>query len=103
MTTLTTTKPTTFLNVKEVRIANNSIGHHWFTPASMRFFNSQVTGSDKLINKRFFISSEQFDFNSDRMFTIRLVKPNGEVETYGEFQAYKTKKEAITAARKITV
>lgn len=98
--------PTTFENVEAVRQANRAIGHKWFDPSSMRFFNSEVTGSDKLINKRFFISSEQFidsKGNADpRMYTIRFAKPNGEVDTYGEFQAYATKHEAIVAAHKIT-
>ena len=93
---------TNFSNVNEVRQANKAIGHHWFDASSMRFFNSHVNGADKLINKRFFISSEQFDSNSPRLFTIRVVSPNGEVNTYGEFQGYKTRKEAITAAHKIS-
>lgn len=103
MKTETQTRPTNFANVEEVRQANKAIGNHWFDAGSMRFFNSQVIGSDKLINKRFFISSEQFDAGSPRLYTIRLVLPNGEVDTYGEFQAYETRKEAIAAAHKIAV
>lgn len=96
------TQPTTFENVEAVRKANRTIGHHWFDPSSMRFFSSHINGADKLINKRFFISSEQFDSNSPRLYTIRVVLPNGEVDTYGEFQAYKSRSEAIKAAHKIT-
>ena len=99
----TETKPTEFNNVNEVRSFNKSIGHHWFDSSSMRFFNSRINGADKLINKRFFISSEQFDASSPRLYTIRLVLPNGEVGTYGEFQAYKTRKEAIKAAHSIAI
>lgn len=97
--------PTTFETINDVKRANIRIGHKWFDEGSMRFFNSQVTGTDKLINKRFFISSEQFVPSrgpaEPRMFTIRVVSPNGEVDTYGEFQAYATKGEAIAAAHKI--
>lgn len=106
MKTQQLTAPTTFENVESVRKANKSIGHKWFDTGSMNFFNSQVNGADKLINKRFFISSEQFIPSrgpaEPRMFIIRIVSPNGEIDTYGEFQAYSTKGEAIAAARKIS-
>lgn len=97
------TQPTNFSNVEEVRKANKAIGHHWFNRSSMSFFNSQVIGGDKLINKRFFISSEQFDASSPRLYTIRLALPTGEVDTYGEFQAYETRKDAIAAAHRINL
>jgi hypothetical protein len=103
MKNLASTQPTQFNNVNEVRSFNKSIGHHWFDKSSMRFFNSHVNGADKLINGRFFISSEQFNSESPRLFTIRIARPNGEVDTYGEFQAYKTRKEAIKAAHTISI
>lgn len=97
--------PTNFATVNDVKAANKKIGHKWFDEGSMNFFNSQVTGTDKLINKRFFISSEQFVPSSGkpepRMYTIRVAKPTGEVETVGDFQKFETRELAIAAAHKI--
>lgn len=95
--------PTTFANVDEVRKANKAINHHWFDRESMAFFNSQVIGADKLINKRFFVTGEQFDEKSPRLWSIRYAKPDGAVETYGEFQAYETRRDALSAAHSIVV
>lgn len=101
----TASHPTTFETVNEVRQANKSIGNHWFSKQSMSFFRTHVTGGDKLINKRYFITSEQFVSSQGvadpRKYTIRIALPNGQVDTIGEFQAYATKKEAIKAAHKL--
>lgn len=58
----------------------------------MRFFNSRIESG--ILKGRFFITSERFDENSPRLFTLREVKSNGEVKTLGEFQEFSTIQDA---------
>ncbi len=85
----------TFASVSEIAALNQSIGHHWFSKATMKFFNSKTYGS--VHHGRYFISSEKFNSDSQRRFTIRVVQPDGSIDTVGEFQAYTTYKAAWKA------
>lgn len=73
---------------------------HFFDKSTMRFFNARVSdtvypGSDIV----FFITSEKYDHNSPRLFTLRSYRPNnGEIETIGEFQQFKAKASAARYA-----
>ena len=84
-----------FKTIKEIKQANRSRGYHFFDDASMKFFNSRIeTG---VLHGEYFITSEQFNYTSPRLFTIRKVKANGQVITIGEFQHYRSLDEAIKA------
>ncbi len=74
---------TTFQNMRQIEYANTSAGHHFFSPSTMRFFRSKVA-SRNVINGRYFITSEQFDTSSPRLYTIRRV---GEFQQYGSVEA----------------
>ena len=80
-------------------------GSHFFDKATMRFFNSRLlpatlTQMDATGDRFRFVTSERFDANSRRSYTVRSVTfyrvadNNGtprervEVNTVGEFQAY---------------
>jgi hypothetical protein len=76
---------------------------HFFDPATTRFFKSRYpqTGIEH-DNKVYFITSEQFDYKSARLYTIRyLDRLIGDIETYGQFQAYETSRQAQSAINKI--
>ncbi len=81
---------TQFETMAEVINANRRIGHYFFEASSKRFFDSRI--GTKLFGGRFFITSEQFHgsdgYHATRKYTVREVKPDGSVNTYGEFQAY---------------
>ena len=79
---------------------------YWFTKSSMAFFNSKV--NEKLFykpetKKILFISSERFDSNTPRRYSIREYNTEtGSIETVGlGFQGYKTLAAAILAAGKL--
>lgn len=86
---------------------------HYFSPDTMRFFNSKVLeyfrGDGNNIG--YFITSERYDSNQKRLYTIRKVQrvaaPDTfsgykyEIETHGEFQGYKSSSMAKKAIQTI--
>jgi hypothetical protein len=86
-------------DMSDVRSVNARAGQHWFEPATMRFFRSRV--GDTLYGQRYFVSSEQFDYNSPRLYTVRELNDDGGIDTVGEFQGYTTRAQAIGAIRRL--
>lgn len=68
---------------------------YFFTPDAMRFFNSRVL--EGVYYGRYFITSEKFDSNSPRLYTIRMIDEERDIQTVGDFQAYKTPAQARKA------
>ncbi len=64
---------------------------HWFAPGAMRFFNSVVYW-DSLVEGEdcwYFVSSEQFDDQTPRKFTVRKVNADIRIGTDPfDFQAF---------------
>lgn len=71
---------------------------YFFSKDTMRFFNSKVYSC--LYEDRFFITSEKQSYNHDRTYSIRLLCPSDSIETIGNFQEFKTKKQAENFIRK---
>lgn len=73
---------------------------HFFDKSAMRFFNSRLSDGGYSNGKEvYFVTSERFDSNSPRLYTIRkLTLKTGSIDTV-EFQQYKTKKTAEKYAR----
>jgi hypothetical protein len=64
----------------------------------MRFFNTRLESG--LIGGKYFITSERYDENRPRRYSVRRADPDGTIDTVGEFQEYLTKddaRDAITA------
>lgn len=84
-------------HIDDVKSKHNG---HWFSPDAMRFFRSRVI--DEVFcgtQNVYFVSSEQFDHNSPRLFTLRVFNPETKaIDTIGEFQGYATRTQALTAA-----
>ena len=90
-----------FYNIEQVKEANKIINHYFFSKSTMQFFKSKISsGIIHKNNKMYFISSEQMQysdgFREDRKYTIRIVSENGEVNTIGEFQQFKSLHKART-------
>lgn len=60
---------------------------HWFSPDTMRFFQSRV--SEQVyqgMNKVYFVSSERNGYHSPRRFTVRVFDcETKSIDTVGEF------------------
>ena len=83
-----------WINVTGIKRANENAGQSWFSEENKRFFNSMW--GDQVYKGKYFITSEQFDCNSPRRYTIRIARPNAIIDTIGEFQQFGS----YTAARK---
>ena len=79
-------------------------GYHFFDPSTMRGFRSRICpevfeGKDGF----YFVTSEQFEDSAgrraDRLYTVRLIRPDGSIRDLGEFQQHKTKRAALAAIR----
>jgi hypothetical protein len=69
---------------------------HWFSADTMRFFGSKIESG--VINGRYFVSSEDNFDRTARFYSVRVADDEGEIGTWGEFQAYETLAEARAAA-----
>lgn len=88
-----------YRDMLEVKQRNKAIHHRWFEESTMRFFNSRV--GDTLYAGKYFISSEQFDYKSPRLYTVRIALESGEIDTIGKFQAYTSWESAKCAIDKL--
>lgn len=86
-----------YFTVEEIKRANKEAGKHFFNPSTMRFFRSRVLPG--VYGCRYFVTSEQFDVGHPRLYTVRVVNPDGSIDDASEFQEFKTSKAARNAAR----
>lgn len=93
-------------SIVELEERNARSGGHWFSPDTKRFFASRIMActfetDDGTV---YFVSSEKFrGFRSPdgpRLYTVRMMRPDGSVDTVGEFQAYRSRSGALAAAKR---
>lgn len=78
---------------------------HWFDPETLRFFRGRLpqtafTTADGLLS--YFVSSEQFDRKSKRLYTVREYDwRTREINTIGDFQQYNNPTTAVRAAKRL--
>ena len=105
--TLEVTIPAQTVNVREsyddideMREDNKAIGHHWFSPDTMRYFRTRIHGG--VIAGHYFITSEQFQplygAPEPRRYTVRTCSA-GHVDTIGDFGAYESLADARRAVK----
>ena len=87
----------TYQTIEDVKSANRQTGGHWFDRDTMRFFNTKIESG--LIGGKYFITSERYDEDRPRKYTVRMAAPDGSVDTIGEFQAHLSKENAREAIR----
>lgn len=56
--------------MERIMEANRAVGHHFFEPATMRFFNSTLY--PRVYGGRYFITGERFELPDPERFTIRI-------------------------------
>ena len=99
----------TIIDLYDVKLANAQSGGHWFEPGTLRFFRSRLPQvAYQGPGGTYFVSSEQFrgsnGARAPRAYTVRRFHPEtGDVDTVGEFQAYKHRSTADRAARKLAL
>jgi len=82
--------------IRTIKQQHRDAGGHFFDTQSMRFFNSRIGGIVKSDLKYiYFVTSEQFDDNSPRLYTARMFdKKTHMIEDASEFQQFKTSTQA---------
>lgn len=88
-----------YRNMADIIAASRRAGHHWFSPETKRFFRCRV--HPRVYGGKYFVTSEQFNDGSPRLYTVREAKENGDIDTVGEFQQYRTSTQAHRAAAKM--
>ena len=85
--------------IEDVKCINKEKGYHFFDRDTMKFFRSRVERDalmfGQLIDDKYFITSEQYDSSSPRLYSVRNFNlGTGNVDTIGEFQEFETKGQA---------
>jgi hypothetical protein len=82
------------MSITEMKAKNPN----WFSKEAMRFFSTKIEAKPN--KKGIFITSEQFDENAPRKYTLRKFNTETNmVDTVGEFQGYNTLAEAREARK----
>lgn len=98
---------TTLANIMEIesvkRVNRDKAKGFWFQEGATRFFHCRYPQVAYEQNgKAYFVTSEQFDYSSPRLYTIRVCDlSTGQVDTVGEFQQYGTSREANRAMQSL--
>lgn len=108
MTNDTAERRSMAFTVREIRARNAELGHYFFQPESMRFFASRILrdcypAADG--SGTYFVTSEQFrpvdGAPHARLYTVRLSRLDGSIDTVGEFQAFATARAAKAHAKRL--
>lgn len=86
--------------IDQIKRANANAGYHFFDKDTMRFFKS--IAYEEIIGGKYFITSERRD-GDIRRYTVHMVNENAGIDTIGGFQAYRTKAQALKAAKQLPV
>tara|TARA_B100000963_G_scaffold41026_1_gene30513 strand:- start:1164 stop:1538 length:375 start_codon:yes stop_codon:yes gene_type:complete len=90
-----------FSTISQIKRLNESSGRHWFSPSSMRCFNSRV--HDNVYGGCVFVTSEKNDMPycapQPRVYTVRVAMDDGSIQTYGSMGDYATRADAHADAR----
>ena len=93
--------------IESIKAANKAAGLFWFEPDTLRFFRSRIgTRVHQGPGGVYFVTSERFTSprgNGPRLFSVRRAYPDGSIDTVGDFQAYKTARQAASAAASFAV
>lgn len=88
-----------FFTIAMMRRANKSAGFYFFERDTMRFFRSRVAPGTH--HGRVFITSEQFDYQSPRKYTVRAIKDDGTTADLSGFQAFETLAQARSYVKRL--
>jgi hypothetical protein len=91
--------------LQQIKDANEGAGLKWFSPGAMRYFGSRISGKVYPVeNGALFVTSEQLvsaSFSLARKYSVHFCSDEGEIQTVGKFQAYRTLREAQQQAKKL--
>ena len=77
---------------------NTYAGFKFFTPVNMRWSRSRIQGVPPY-KGRVFVTSEKSGWNATRYYSVRCIRPDGGIDTIGEFQGFATRHSAHAYAK----
>ena len=89
-----------FRSLADLKERNAAAELHFFDAPGVRFFSSRV--SSKIYpapHGAYFVTSERFDAEANRLYTVRFMRLDGRTGTVGEFQQYAKAAKAHREAR----
>jgi hypothetical protein len=87
-------------SIRDIRERNRRSGRHFFDADTLRFFRSRILPTVHVGTTRaFFVTSEQYDDDAPRRYTVRFCDPDGDCGTIDTFQGHPTARAAQDAAR----
>ena len=76
-----------FNDMDDLRLFNAQQGYYFFSPNTMRSFNSRAQ-SKAPYGGCVFVTSESSWRGNDRRYTVRVINDNGNIDTWGDFRGY---------------
>lgn len=98
-TSMTTSTMPYLWTMNQLSRYNGSRNHYFFYPDTMRFFSSRIQ-TNPPYKGRVFVTSERMNWNSPRLYSVRVIQPSGNIETIGDFQGFATRQSAHRFAEK---
>ena len=91
------------ISMSDVTDAYDKHGGHFFDDATRRFFKSRNPQyATKQGQYFYFITSEKYDYDSPRLYTLRcMCEKCGSITTIGDFQKYESSREAKANLKRI--
>jgi hypothetical protein len=89
-------------SMTNVKYENRCIGQHFFSPSTMRWFNSRIGST--IYGGRFFITSEQDSYGAwggKRRYTIRVIRDNADIGEWGEHGQFASRSGAVKCAERL--
>jgi hypothetical protein len=100
-----------YRSMEDVRKRNDTVGGTWFDPSNMRFFGSRIHESVYLADGgrlAYFVTSERdrrgawsSAWSGRQLYSVRVAKENGDIDTVGDFGGYTTGRAAHAEARRL--
>lgn len=91
--------PGDYKTIAEIKRKNAETGRYFFSPSTMRFFNSRV--SDRIHGGCLFVTSEKREDTDPRRYAIRVAHASGDVESVTDVLYFARKMDAENAASRI--
>ena len=91
---------TRYDSMAAIKRANKRAGYYFFESATMGFFNSRIHTRNP-IDGRYFVTGERPGREHPWKYSLRMVQPDGDVDTIGDFGQFGSKESAIRYAKKL--
>ena len=87
------------LKMSDVKRINEREGYFFFSPNTMRFFNSEI--ESELYGDTYFITSDRMELKMPKEYTVREFFDDGHISHASRFQEFATKEEAVDFIKEI--